>query len=194
MRLSCHEMAVPAIVVPATVPAVPCVQLYYVSSCLMAHVLVVAAIVVVPRHKCHASVMLRLWRGLAGGQWRARAQEDGGGFGVAVNSLLTRGTRVYTFLPAPDFKTLPSLLLIGSKKVRAVSHGRTHVINFKILKHQNIIHLLFVNIFINFSINTTIYAIIMAEPTIIKYSKYYIYKSRLNFVKDGPLKKLLKLC
>ena len=31
----------------------------------------------------------------------------------------------------------------------------------------------------------------MAKPTIIKYSKYYIYKPRLNFIKDGPLKKLL---
>ena len=34
----------------------------------------------------------------------------------------------------------------------------------------------------------------MADPTIIKYSKCYIYKPCLNFVKDGPLKKLLKLC
>ena len=34
----------------------------------------------------------------------------------------------------------------------------------------------------------------MADPTVIKCSKYYIYKPRLNFVKDGPLKKLLKLC
>ena len=34
----------------------------------------------------------------------------------------------------------------------------------------------------------------MADPTTIKYSKCYIYKPRLNFVKDGPLKKLLKLC
>ena len=34
----------------------------------------------------------------------------------------------------------------------------------------------------------------MADPTIIKCSKCYVYKPRLNFVKDGPLKKLLKLC
>ena len=34
----------------------------------------------------------------------------------------------------------------------------------------------------------------MADPTIIKYSKCHIYKPRLNFVKDGPLKKILKLC
>ena len=33
----------------------------------------------------------------------------------------------------------------------------------------------------------------MADPTIIKCSKCYIYKPRLNFVKDGPLKKVLKL-
>ena len=36
--------------------------------------------------------------------------------------------------------------------------------------------------------------IIMAKPTVIKYSKCYIYKPHFNFVKDGPLKKLLKLC
>ena len=34
----------------------------------------------------------------------------------------------------------------------------------------------------------------MADSTAIKYSKYYIYKPRLNFIKDGPLKKILKLC
>ena len=34
----------------------------------------------------------------------------------------------------------------------------------------------------------------MADPTVIKCSKCYIYKPRLNFIKDGPLKKLLKLC
>ena len=33
----------------------------------------------------------------------------------------------------------------------------------------------------------------MADPTTIKCSKCYIYKPRLNFVKDSPLKKLLKL-
>ena len=33
----------------------------------------------------------------------------------------------------------------------------------------------------------------MAEPTVIKCSKCYIYKPRINFIKDGPLKKLLKL-
>ena len=33
----------------------------------------------------------------------------------------------------------------------------------------------------------------MADPTIIKYSKCYVYKPHLNFIKDGPLKKLLKL-
>ena len=47
-------------------------------------------------------------------------------------------------------------------------------------------------LFINTSINT-LYIINMADPTIIKYSKCYIYKPRLNFVKDGPLKKILKL-
>ena len=31
----------------------------------------------------------------------------------------------------------------------------------------------------------------MADPAVIKYSKCYIYKPHLNFVKDGPLKKLL---
>ena len=61
--------------------------------------------------------------------------------------------------------------------------------NFKILKYQNIIHLFFVDI----SINITIYTVIMAEPTIIKYSKHYIYKPHFNFIKDGPLKKFLKL-
>jgi hypothetical protein len=34
----------------------------------------------------------------------------------------------------------------------------------------------------------------MAEPTIIKCSKCYIYKHHLKFVKDGSSKKLLKLC
>ena len=34
----------------------------------------------------------------------------------------------------------------------------------------------------------------IVDPTIIKCSKYHIYKPRLNFIKDGPLKKLLKLC
>ena len=34
----------------------------------------------------------------------------------------------------------------------------------------------------------------MVDPTVIICSKYYIYKPRLNFLKDGPLKKLLKLC
>ena len=53
-----------------------------------------------------------------------------------------------------EFQTLPSLLLIGLKKnLHAVSHGRTHVTNFKILEYQNIIHLLFLNIFVNFSYN-----------------------------------------
>jgi len=33
----------------------------------------------------------------------------------------------------------------------------------------------------------------MADFTVIKYSKCYIHKPRLNFIKDGPLKKLLKL-
>jgi len=32
----------------------------------------------------------------------------------------------------------------------------------------------------------------MADPTVIKYSKCYIYKPRLNFIKDSPLK-ILKL-
>jgi hypothetical protein len=52
---------------------------------------------------------------------------------------------------------------------------------------------LFVDIFINISINTTAYAINMADFAVIKCSKCYIYKPHLNFVKDGPLKKLLKL-
>ena len=34
----------------------------------------------------------------------------------------------------------------------------------------------------------------MADPTVIKCSKCHIHKPRLNFVKDGPLKKILKLC
>ena len=34
----------------------------------------------------------------------------------------------------------------------------------------------------------------MADLTVIKCSKCCIYKPCLNFVKDGPLKKLLKLC
>jgi len=34
----------------------------------------------------------------------------------------------------------------------------------------------------------------MADSTVIKYSKCYIYKPHFNFIKDGPLKKLLKLC
>ncbi len=55
-------MAVRAIVVPATVPAVPCVQLHYASRCLAMPVLIVAAIVVVPRCECHASVRLSLRR------------------------------------------------------------------------------------------------------------------------------------
>ena len=70
-----------------------------------------------------------------------------------------------------EFQTLPSLLLIGLKKnLRAVSHGRTHVTNFKILEHQNIIHLLFLDIFVDFSINITIYTgkpspLVRAAPT-----------------------------
>jgi len=38
-----------------------------------------------------------------------------------------------------------------------------------------------------------LYIINIVDPTIIKYSKCYILKPRLNFIKDGPLKKLLKL-
>jgi len=41
--------------------------------------------------------------------------------------------------------------------------------------------------------NTTIYIINMADPTAIKYSKCYIYKPRLIFIKDSSLKKFLKL-
>jgi hypothetical protein len=52
----------------------------------------------------------------------------------------------------------------------------------------------FVDIFINISINTTIYAVNIADLAVIKCSKCCIYKPRLNFIKDGPLKKLLKLC
>jgi len=59
--------------------------------------------------------------------------------------------------------------------------------NIKISKYYTFL-------FIDTSINTTIYIINMADPTIIKCSKCYIYKPRLNFIKDGPLKKLLKLC
>ena len=33
----------------------------------------------------------------------------------------------------------------------------------------------------------------MAKSITIEYSKCYIYKPHFNFVKDGPLKKLLKL-
>ena len=33
----------------------------------------------------------------------------------------------------------------------------------------------------------------MVEPTVIKCIRCHIYKPRINFVKDGPLKKLLKL-
>ena len=49
-------------------------------------------------------------------------------------------------------------------------------------------------LFVDTSINTTIYIVNMVDPTIIKCSKCYIYKPRFNFIKDGPLKKLLKLC
>jgi hypothetical protein len=48
-------------------------------------------------------------------------------------------------------------------------------------------------LFINTSINTSIYIINMADPTIIEYSKCYIHKPRPNFIKDGLLKKILKL-
>ena len=41
--------------------------------------------------------------------------------------------------------------------------------------------------------STNIYIVNMADSTVIKCSKYYIYKPRLNFIKDSPLKKLLKL-
>jgi len=51
----------------------------------------------------------------------------------------------------------------------------------KYYKYQNILLLRLP--FINPSINITI----------IKCSKCYIYKPRLSFIKDGPLKKLLKL-
>ena len=61
------------------------------------------------------------------------------------------------------------------------------LINIKILKYYTIP-------FIDISINTIIYVINVAEPTIIKYSKCYIYKPHLNFIKNSPLKKLLKLC
>ena len=63
--------------------------------------------------------------------------------------------------------------------------------NFKIF---GTLKYLFINIFVDFSINTTIYTVNMADFVVIKYSKYHIYKPRFNFVKDGPLKKLLKLC
>ena len=53
---------------------------------------------------------------------------------------------------------------------------------------------LFVDIFINISINTTVYAVNMADFAVIKYSKCYIYKPHFNFIKNSPLKKLLKLC
>ena len=43
-------------------------------------------------------------------------------------------------------------------------------------------------------INTTIYIINVVEPTAIKCIRCYIYKPYINFIKDGPLKKLLKLC
>jgi len=58
----------------------------------------------------------------------------------------------------------------------------------KYYKRQNIY------LFINTLINTNIYTVNMAEPTTIKCSKCHIYKPYINFVKDGPLKKLLKLC
>ena len=34
----------------------------------------------------------------------------------------------------------------------------------------------------------------MADSVVIECSKCHIYKPRFNFVKDGPLNKLLKLC
>jgi len=48
--------------------------------------------------------------------------------------------------------------------------------------------------FVDTLINTTIYILNMADPTVIECSKCHIYKPHFNFVKDSPLKKLLKLC
>jgi hypothetical protein len=49
----------------------------------------------------------------------------------------------WSIFSGPRIQTLPSQLLIGSKKDAAVSRGRIHVTNFKILEHQNIIHVPF---------------------------------------------------
>ena len=46
----------------------------------------------------------------------------------------------WSIFSGPRIQTLPSQLLIGSKKVAAVSRGRIHVTNFKILEYQNIIN------------------------------------------------------
>ena len=62
-------------------------------------------------------------------------------------------------------------------------------------EHQNIINIKMswycAFLFVDTSINTTVN---MADSTVIKCNKCHIYKPRLNFVKDGPSKKLLKLC
>jgi hypothetical protein len=49
----------------------------------------------------------------------------------------------WSIFSGPRIQTLPSQLLISSKKDAAVSRGRIHVTNFKILEHQNIIHVPF---------------------------------------------------
>ena len=99
---------------------------------------------------------------------------------------------VYTFRcpKCPNFQTpaKPASDWL-EKNLRAVSYGRIHVTNIKILWI-----LKYAFLFVYTSIDTTIYIIEMADPTVIKYSKCHIHKPCFNFVKDGPLKKILKLC
>jgi hypothetical protein len=48
--------------------------------------------------------------------------------------------------------------------------------------------------FVDTLINTPMYIISVVEPTAIECIRCHIYKPRINFIKNGPLKKLLKLC
>ena len=86
-----------------------------------------------------------------------------------------------------DFKPPPSLLLIGLKNVargKSWQNPRDELQNITNVK---------ISFFVDTLINSIIYIMDMTEPITIKCIRYYIYKPYINFVKDGLLKKLLKL-
>jgi len=96
----------------------------------------------------------------------------------------------WSIFSGPRIQTLPSLLLIGLKNVARGKSWQNlrdelqNIANVKISQYS---------FFVNTLINTPKYIISVVEPTIIKYIRCYIYKPRINFIKNGLLKKLLKL-